>query len=66
MDAAELLKVAGAAVAVADLAEELIELLESLGPELLSDCTNLDEYCEFCTAVESYIDLRDKYEVNFG
>jgi len=63
--ASEVLQVGGAACKVADLAEELIELLESLGPDLLSRCTELDEFYEFRDAVESYLQVRDATDVTF-
>jgi len=59
----EVFQVGGAACRVADLAEDLIELLESLGPEILSRCTEMEEFCEFRQAVEEYVHLRETTDV---
>jgi hypothetical protein len=65
MNANEVLQLAGAACKVADMAEELIEFIGSLGPDTLADLTNMDEFDEFCNAVEEYVDVRDTTDVEW-
>lgn len=65
MSVNDMFRVAGEAVKVAQLAEEFIEFVMSLGPEMLERLTETYEFYDLREAVEEYVQVRDTTEVVF-
>jgi hypothetical protein len=63
-DIKDVLKVAGAACQLADMVEEFIEFVESLGPHALEFLCQSDEFCALRDCMEDYVSLRNDCDVN--